>query len=41
MKVSAILSMQLMSNHTPKMTQVPIEINGNVLFSQIGHGESF
>ena len=24
--------MWLMSNYTPKMTQVPIEINGNLLF---------
>ena len=34
-------TMRLMSNHTPKMTQVPIEINDNLLFSQIWHGESF
>ena len=40
-KVSATFTMQLMSNHIPKMTQVPIEINGNLLFSQIQHGESF
>ena len=28
--------MWLMSNHTPKMTQVPIEINGNLLFLKFG-----
>ena len=33
--------MQLMSNHTPKMTQVPIEINGSLHFSQIRYGETF
>ena len=41
MKVSETFTMQLMSNHTPKMAQVPIEINGNLLFPQIWHGESF
>ena len=33
--------MQLMTNHTPKMTKVPIEINGNLHFSQIWHDETF
>ena len=28
--------MQLMSNHTQKMTQVPIEINSNLLFLKFG-----
>ena len=28
--------MQLMSNHTSKMSQVPIEINGNLLFLKFG-----
>ena len=36
MKVSVTFTMRLMSNHNPKMTQAPIEINGNLLFSQIG-----
>ena len=40
MKVSIIFAMRLMSNHTPKMTQVPIKINGNLHFSQIWHGET-
>ena len=30
-----------MSNHTLKMTQVPIEINDNLYFSQIWYGETF
>ena len=30
-----------MSNHTTKMPQVPIEINGNLNFSQIGNDETF
>ena len=33
--------MQLMSNRTPKMTQVPIEINANLHFPQIWHGQTF
>ena len=41
MKVSATFTMQLMSNQTPKMTQVPIEINSNHQFTQIWHGEIF
>ena len=41
MKVSATFTMQLMDKHIPKMTQVPIEINGNLHFSQIWHGETF
>ena len=28
--------MQLVSNHIPKMTQVPIEINGNLHFLKFG-----
>ena len=38
LKVSATFTSQLMSNHTTKMTDVPIEINGNLYFSQISHG---
>ena len=30
-----------MSNHTTKMSQIPIEINDNLYFSQIWHGEFF
>ena len=41
MKVSVTFTMGLMSNHNPKMTQVTIEINGNLLFSQIWNGEVF
>ena len=41
MKVSMTFTMRLMSNHTTKMTQVPIEINGNLHFSQVWHGETF
>ena len=41
MKVSATFTMWLMSNHTKKMTQVPIEINGNLHFSKIWHRETF
>ena len=40
-KVSVTFTMRLMSNHIPKMTQVPIEINGILPFPQIWHGESF
>ena len=29
-----------MSNHTTKMTQVSIEINGNLYFSQIWRGKT-
>ena len=36
MNVSATFTMRLMSNHSPKMTQVPIEINGNLLFLKFG-----
>ena len=31
----------LMNNHTTKITQVPIKINGNLHFSQIWHSEMF
>ena len=31
-KVSVTFTMQLTSNHTLKMTKVPIEINGNLHF---------
>ena len=40
-KVSVTFTMWLMSNHTPKMTQVSIEISGNLHFFQIWHGETF
>ena len=32
---------KLMSNHTTKMTKVSTEINANLHFSQILHGETF
>ena len=36
-KVSATFTRESMSNHTTKMTQVPIEINGNLhFFSKLG-----
>ena len=34
-------SSQLLSSRTTQMTQVPIEINNNLQFSQIWHGETF
>ena len=40
MKVSATVTSKLMSNHTTKMTQVSIEINSDLQFSQIWHGET-
>ena len=41
MKVLATFTSWLLSNHTTKMTKVSIEINGNLQFSQISHGETF
>ena len=41
MKVSETFTSQLMSNHITRMTQVSIEINGNLHFSQNWHGENF
>ena len=35
------LTTLLMSNHNPKLTKVPIEINSNLHFSQIWYGETF
>ena len=40
MKVSATFTSQLMSSHSAKITQVSIEINGNLYSSQICHSEN-
>ena len=41
MNVSVTFSSQLLSSRATQMTQVPIEINNNLQFSQIWCGETF